>query len=66
MGNQNTIISSKSINKNSMLNVFICNSSSEIKNLKFIEKKRDNNKDQDYLLYKHKFYNWTFFMIMEQ
>ena len=61
MGNQNTIISSKSINKNSMLNVFICNSSSEIKNLKFIEKKRDNNKDQDYLLYKHKFYNWTFY-----
>ena len=44
---------------NSLLNIFICNSSGQISKVKFIELQLPENIDYD--LYNHKFYGWTFF-----
>ena len=48
--------------KNTMLNIYVCNSNQQIKNIKFMEEQNDNLiQDIDYIEYRHKFYGWYFY-----
>ena len=61
MGHTN---SKNRINKNNtLLNIYVCNSDQQIKNIKFIEEISNDNliKDIDYIEYRHKFYGWNFY-----
>ena len=43
---------------NTFLNIYVCNSNEQIKNIKFIE---EIIQDIDYIVYRHKFYGWNFY-----
>ena len=61
MGHTN---SKNTINKNNtLLNIYVCNSDQQIKNIKFIEETSNDNliQDKDYIEYRHKFYGWNFY-----
>ena len=56
--------SKNTINKNNtLLNIYVCNSDQQIKNIKFIEETSNDNliQDKDYIEYRHKFYGWNFY-----
>jgi len=43
---------------NTFLNIYVCNSNEQIKNIKFIE---EIIQEIDYIVYRHKFYGWNFY-----
>ena len=47
-------------NRNTLLNIFVCNSNNQINSVKFIEE-IENKNTTEYKIYCHKFYGWTFY-----